>query len=200
MTEDVVITIGERGLEALCDAQTYILLETFNEPLNPSAAAKKLGVPANRLHYQVKRLAEAGLLRVVSENGRQKVYQRVDTRFQCRKDTLGVVREAITAGGNALLEGLQKEFVRALEASFEAAQQGADEEADEYVLLEPSEGVPHASYQPMLGVTEVRLSREGYEKVMRVMGEALEAAKEAAGEGKICTVAFALYAGRVVPG
>ena len=81
MTKDVVTTIGERGLEALYDAQTHILLETFKEPLNPSAAAKKLGVPANRLHYQVKRLAEAGLLRVVSENGRSRVYERVSTKI-----------------------------------------------------------------------------------------------------------------------
>ena len=200
MAEDVVTTIGEKGLEALYDAQTYILLETFSEPLNPSAAAKKLGVPANRLHYQVKRLSEAGLLRVVSENGRQKVYQRVDTKFRFRKEALYLVGEAITAGGNALLSRLQKGFARAFENFFRAVQCKADEENADYGLLDLGEGVPHASYQPMLGVAEVRLSRAGYEEVVRVMREALEAAEGAAGEGETCTVAFALYAGRVVSG
>ena len=200
MTESAAVTIDERGLKLLHNAETYILLETFNEPLNPSAAAKKLGVPANRLHYQVKRLTEAGLLRVVSENGRSRVYQRVGTKFRFRKEALGVVGAAITAGGNALLSRLQKGFAGAFENFFRAVQCKADEENADYGLLDLSEGVPHASYQPTLGVAEVRLSRAGYEEVVRVMREALEVAEGAAGEGETCTVAFALYAGRVVSG
>ena len=108
--------------------------------------------------------------------------------------------EALAAGGNALFEGLQRGFTGAFENFFGAAQREADEESAEYGLLELGEGVPHASYQPMLGVAEVRLSRAGYEEVVRVMREALEAAEAAAGEGETCTVAFALYAGRVVSG
>ncbi len=201
MTESAAVTIDERGLELLHNAETYLLLETFDEPLNPSAAAKKLGVPANRLHYQVKRLAEAGLLRVVSENGRSRVYERVGTKFRFRKEALGVVGEALTAGGNALLEGLQKGFTRAFETFFEAVQREADEENSEYGLLNLGKGVSVGAYQPALGMAEVRLSREGYASVARVMREALEAAERegVAGEGEACTVAFALYAGRVIP-
>ena len=62
---DEPFTLNEQQLELLCNANTYLLLETFKEPLNPSAAAKKLGLPANRVHYHVKRLAAAGLLRTV---------------------------------------------------------------------------------------------------------------------------------------
>ena len=197
MTENnVPITVDERGLEALHDANTYLLLETFKEPLNPSAAAKKLGVPANRLHYQVKRLSEAGLLRVVGENGRSRVYQRVGATFRFRKEALYVVAEALTAGADGLLEGLRKGFTRALETFFGMAQREADEGTDEFGLLELGEGVPQ-TYQPLLGVAEVRLSREGYASVVRVMREALEAAEgagEAEGEG--CTVAVVLYPGR----
>ena len=198
MTETAAVTIDERGLELLHNAETYLLLETFDEPLNPSAAAKKLSVPANRLHYQVKRLAEAGLLRVVSENGRSRVYERVGTKFRFRKEALGVVGEAITAGGNALLSRLQKGFARAFERFFKVVQCEADEENSDYGLLELGHGVPLNVYQPALGMTEVRLSREGYAEVVRVMREALEAADSKTGEGEVCTVAFALYPGRVV--
>ena len=202
MTENnVPFTVDEQGLELLHNAETYALLETFEEPLNPSAAAKKLGVPANRLHYHVKRLSEAGLLRVVSERGRSRVYQRVSTKFRFRKEALGVVAEAVTAGAGDLLEGLQKGFTRALETFFGAAQREADEDTDEYGLLDLGEGVPHA-YQPMLGMAEVRLSREGYASVVRVMREALTTAEkeadEGAGEGDVCTVAVVVYPGRAV--
>lgn len=70
MTDPELFTLNEQQLELLCNAKTYLLLQTFKEPTNPSAAAKKLGVPANRVHYHVKRLAAAGLLERVGRGRR----------------------------------------------------------------------------------------------------------------------------------
>ena len=203
---DEPFTLNEQQLELLCNANTYLLLETFKEPLNPSAAAKKLGLPANRVHYHVKRLATAGLLRTVSETGRRRVYQTVATRFRFRKELLGPVADALTAGGGDLLTGLQRGFVAAFERFFGAAQGEADEHSDyglgsDYGLLELGNGVPLRAYQPLLGVAEVRLSEKGYAKVIKAVQEALHDAEESteAGDAKPCTVAVVVYPGRAVP-
>ena len=37
MTEPETFTLNEQQLELLCDANTYFLLETFKDPMNPSA-------------------------------------------------------------------------------------------------------------------------------------------------------------------
>ncbi len=200
---DEPFTLNEQQLELLCDAKTYLLLETFKEPLNPSAAAKKLGLPANRVHYHVKRLAAAGLLRVVSENGRSRVYETVATKFRFRKELLGHVAASLTTGAGDLLTGLRQGFTNAFERFFEATQGEADEDASDYGRLELGDGVSLRAYQPLLGVAEVRLSEKGYAKVVQAVQEALHDAEgegtEAGDAAKPCTVAVVVYPGRAVP-
>ena len=197
---DKPFTLNEQQLELLCDAKTYILLETFKEPLNPSAAAKKLGMPANRVHYHVKRLATARLLRTVSENGRSRVYETVATKFHFRKELLGQVATSLTAGAEDLLTGLQREFVNSFEHFFQAAQGEADGDSSHYGLLELGDGVPLRAYQPLLGTAGVRLSREGYAQVVQAIMAALHDAElKESQSGETCTVAVVVYPGRAVP-
>ena len=199
-------TLNEFQLELFYNAKTYLLLETFTKAMNPSDAAKKLGVPANRVHYHVKRLAAAGLLQVVSETGRRRVYKTVATKFRFRKDLLEPVADALTAGGADLLGGLKDGFTTAFEQFFETARGEADEDSSDYGLLDLGTGQPQRAYQPLLGMTELRLSRKGYAQVVEAMMTALHAAEKTnAGEaekrsaGKPCTVAVVVYQGRAVP-
>ena len=197
---DKPFTLNERQLELLCDAKTYVLLETFKEPLNPSAAARKLGLPANRVHYHVKRLAAAGLLRTVSVNGRSRVYETVATRFRLRKSLLGSVAIALTTGAGDVLSGLRRGFVTAFEHFFNEAHREVNEGAEEYSILD-LEAEPFKAYQPLVGAVEVRLSPEAYAQVVRAMTAAVETAeRKAEGEGgETCTVAVVVYKGRMVP-
>jgi predicted HTH transcriptional regulator len=81
-------TLNEQQLELLSTIPLYQMLEHFAEPSTPSQVAKRLNRPANTVHYHVKRLVAAKLLRCAERNGRQCKYQRVSSKFRFHKSLL----------------------------------------------------------------------------------------------------------------
>lgn len=62
MTQTDAYPLNAQQLELVFNLPYYAALYILKEPLTPSKAARHLRVPANVMHYRVKRLLEAGLL------------------------------------------------------------------------------------------------------------------------------------------
>ncbi|WP_027480478.1 helix-turn-helix transcriptional regulator [Deinococcus pimensis] len=75
---------SREDVEALLDllARDLPLLSAFVRPATPSEAARRLGEPANRVHYRVARLARRGFLRPVERRGRVTFYEVTAYRYR----------------------------------------------------------------------------------------------------------------------
>jgi predicted transcriptional regulator len=79
---DEAMTINLEQLELLRDPKNYPLLKLLETPHNPSEAAKKFGLAPNTLHHRFKKLAEAKLIKEVSQRGNRRTYQVVSMYFK----------------------------------------------------------------------------------------------------------------------
>ena len=55
--------------------QNVDFLSQFHKPVCPSLVADRLGLPANLLHYRVKRLVDLGILERCGREGRRHLYK-----------------------------------------------------------------------------------------------------------------------------
>lgn len=100
--------LNERQLELVFNLPYYATLYLFKTPQTPSEAARRLQVPANVMHYRVKRLLEAGLLEVAEENGRSRTYRSVAERFSVSSDVIPALTDVLPAMLDAVLSKLHR--------------------------------------------------------------------------------------------
>jgi Helix-turn-helix domain len=189
-----VLTLNKQQLDLLQDFTHYPVLQIFEKPHNPSQVAKSLNMPANALHYRVKKLAEAGLLKLVSQHGRVRSYQSVANHFRVHRDLISTARESLGFSKD-LFDKVAKGFRKAEEDYID---QGFNKKDAEYIHfgLDDTGLQAMGKYEPCLGVFEVPLTQEQYQRLTR---ELLKLAREVSKEdvkktAKPCTVTIVAFA------
>jgi len=196
------LTLSEAQVHLLFDVRNVALLRLLRQPDTPSGAAKKLGLPANTLHYRVKRLAEVGLLEVAQERGRRRTYRTVAETFRIPKGLLYSVGEALPDMLEGLLGRVHRELMAEVERfsfSIAALEEGAEDDVTfdlEKALQVSTQRLESGHYPPTVAVSSFRLSAAGYQKLTGALREVLTSTEEERGE--VCTVALLVYRGRSV--
>lgn len=186
------MTINARQLELLQDFTNFPVLQIFTEPLNASQVAKRLNMPANTMHYRVKKLSEAGLLKVVEQRGRRRVYQSVATHFRVRRDLFRNLEDSSVLTKDALIK-LAKGYETALEEHIQKHARDDDDTGYIHFGIDESERVM-AAYEPCLGIFETSLSQEQYLKLTKALLDIAGEATKQSAKGKHCTVAVVAFA------
>jgi hypothetical protein len=188
-------TLNAAQLELLRNFTNFPVLQIFTEPNNPSDVATSLKMPANAMHYRVKKLYEAGLLNLVEQKGRRRTYQSVATNFRVHRDIFQSAKEPYSFSNDALGK-VTRGFN---EAQAEHIEKHLGEEKDSgyihFGVDETSERVMSA-YEPCLGIFDVPLSQEQYMKLTQTL---LDMAYEIKNDktkkkNKQCTIAIVAFA------
>ena len=188
--------LNERQLELVFNLPYYAALYLFKEPLIPSEAARRLQIPANVMHYRVKRLLEAGLLEVADDSNRSRTYKTVAHTFSISSEVLPAVTEALPSMLDGMLGKLHRNFLGRIEK----------DARDLETLLEDGPIAFKLSESLLLGDTKAHehpvwislatrcLSAAQYQKIVRAVSAILDEAQQDEGE-KRCTLAFLAYQG-----
>jgi DNA-binding transcriptional regulator GbsR (MarR family) len=186
------MTLNAAQLELLRDFTNFPVLQIFMEPHNPSQVAKGLKMPANSMHYRVKKLYEAGLLKVVEQKGRRRSYQSVAANFRVRRDLMQRLNDSHGFTNDALTK-LAKGYDTALEEHIEKHTKDSDDTGYIHFGIDDSERVM-ASYEPCLGLFETSLSQEQYFKLTKALLDIASETTKQSAKGKHCTVAIIAFA------
>ncbi len=115
MNQTHAYPLNERQLELLFNLPYYAALYLFKEPFTPSEAAQRLHVPANVMHYRVKRLLEADLLEIADDSTRSRTYKSVAHTFSISSEVLPAVTEALPSMLDGMLGKLHRNFLGRIE-------------------------------------------------------------------------------------
>lgn len=197
MSQSDAYLLNEAQLELVSNLPYYAALSMFKEPLTPSEAARRLRVPANVMHYHVKRLLEAGLLERTEEGGRGHLYKSVSQRFSVAPEVLPAATEALPAMLDTMLSKLHRNFLGRTEA--ELRDIDALLEAGP-VVFELNESLTLGSVEPhdyptWVSIATVELSAEQFQRFTDAVRGILDEAKADRGE-KRCTLAFLAFQGQ----
>lgn len=183
-------------IDLLADVGNHPILATFTEPQNPSEAARRLDMPANRLHYHVGKLADAGLLVEDERNGRSTRYRTVATRFLVPRELAGRFELALPAAGRDALERLTGAFEGALERHLRT-HLGVEEAGEGFVYdLQPGLAADaRIPFAPTLRVLEVAVPAERYAEALERIAAVLEELRADGPDdgGRGCTFAVAAF-------
>jgi DNA-binding transcriptional ArsR family regulator len=186
------LTLNAGQLELLRDFTNFPVLQIFAEPHNPSQVAKGLKMPANSMHYRVKKLYEAGLLKVVEQKGRRRSYQSVATNFRVRRDLMERLNNSHGLTSNALAK-LAKGYETALEEHIQKNTKDSDDTGYIHFGIDDSERIM-TSYEPCLGLFETLLSQEQYQRLTKALLDIAGETTKQGEKGKHCTVAIVAFA------
>jgi DNA-binding Lrp family transcriptional regulator len=186
------MTINAQQLELLQDFTTFPILQIFTEPSNPSQVAKSLNMPANTMHYRVKKLHEAGLLKMVSQKGRRRSYQSVATNFRVRKSLLQRLEPSVNPISKDALSKVARGYDAALA---EHVQKHLTDEMNPYVHFGiEDEGYQTISdYEPCFAVYEMPISKSDYKELTQTLIEMTNNYKNKNPKEKHCTVAIVAF-------
>lgn len=197
MTQADPYPLNETQLELVFNLPYYAALYLFRDPLTPSEVARRLRVPANVMHYRVKRLAEAGLLEVAEDNGRSRTYRSVARTFAISAEVLPAVTEALPAMLEGMLGKVQRNFLGRLETDLHDLEALLEHGP---VTFELSESLtlgtisPH-EYPVWTSLATRSLSSAQYQKIIEAVSAVLNEVEPDEGE-KLCTLAFVAFQGR----
>jgi DNA-binding transcriptional ArsR family regulator len=186
------LTLNAGQLELLRDFTNFPVLQIFAEPHNPSQVAKGLKMPANSMHYRVKKLYEAGLLKVVEQKGRRRSYQSVATNFRVRRGLMQTL-DASHNFTNDALSKVAKGYDTALAEHIQKHTKDSDDTGYIYFGIDDSERVM-TSYEPCLGLFETTLSQEQYQRLTKALLDIASETTKQSEKGKHCTVAIVAFA------
>ena len=196
MSQTDAYPLNAEQLELLFNLPYYGALYLFKEPLTPSEVARRMQIPANVMHYRVKRLVEAGLLEVADDGGRSRTYKTVSKRFSLAPELQAALGEAIPAMLETMLGKLHRNFLRSLETDMDSAgelfENGPVEFDLEDSLILGSTQPPQ--YGPWVSISTRALSAEQFQKVTQAVNAILAEVPVNEGE-KRCTLAFLAYRG-----
>ncbi len=198
MTEALIL--NERQLELLLDPKILSILGVFKTAKSPSEGAKELKLSASKLHYHVKKLAEAGLLVAKGKRGKSTLFEAVaKTYYIPEKQVPGM-----TLGMPQLLEGMFDAFKRGLEKSFEGKLRATLENSDFeqckcfFTLDQIDEVNFEDAYPGQLRFHTSFLTSEQYKKLMTTMLNTLNEFAKQSNENadtKACSVSFVCFQG-----
>jgi DNA-binding Lrp family transcriptional regulator len=185
------MTINAEQLGLLQDFTNFPILQIFTEPRNPSQVAKNLKMPANSMHYRVKKLHEAGLLKIVEQKGRRRSYQSVATNFRVHRDVLQRLEQSENPIGRDAFSKVAKGYETALE---ECVNKHVAEN-DPYIQfgIEDEGYKTIADYEPFFAVYEMSISKADYKKLTQTLIEIVDKYKNGNPKDKHCTVAVVAF-------
>lgn len=188
-------------LELVFDLRNVQVLRALRTPQTASGVAKTLELLPTLVHYRINKLLGAGLLQVVNDNGKGRVFRTVHETFSVPRDLAAELGDTLPG----MLETLLNRVYRAFFAEFEklSLDLGAFDEAGDTVTvdLERNLGVSgergtagRFRYVPRAAVTSVKLSEARYEEVAEALRRTISGEK---GEdsGEQCTFAVLSYRG-----
>ena len=184
-------TLSKEQLRLLSTIGLFNLLEYFTKPQTPSQVAKQIALPANGVHYKVKQLYKAGLLRIAEQKGRQKTYQVISREFRFHKKLLPVIAKRFPEGLDQHLKKAQKLFIQEVEkeALKENAFKQDPENASYYVLSFPNFSELN-DIAPSAVTIEVSLTRGNFIKYQDKLIALEKEITENASQGDIYTLVF----------
>ncbi len=168
----------QRQVQDLLELLPHLnLLGEFLEPQNPSQVARRLGLPANRVHYHVKRFVRQGFLQAVTTKGRSTSYQATALEFRAPEQLVSLfsVRQMV----QTTLDGFSRHVISQFEQSSLRFDPTEDDESSLIVSL--TKGVSSSSQSepkrrwdiPQLNGRVLRLSSTGYQKLMQQLQDLL---------------------------
>lgn len=186
-----LLTLNAAQLELLRDFTNFPILQIFTEPHNPSQVAKGLKMPANTLHYRVKKLYEAGLLKLVEQKGRRRSYRSVATKFRVRRDIFQSLNPHLSFTKDAL-----GKVARGYETALETYTNKHSDDQDDYIHFGIDDQGEHvmSAYEPCLGLFETSLSQEQYLKLTKALLDIASETTKQSAKGKHCTIAIVAFA------
>jgi DNA-binding MarR family transcriptional regulator len=192
-----LMTLTPEQYDLLCDAANAPILQTFSHPRNPSDVAKSLGVPANSMHYRVNKLHAAGLLNLVSENGRRRTYQSVATRFRVHQSVLFNRGERPSFPEDALTRVSTSFAVAQTDYIEKHINDGDDPDYVHFDIRESSSPDSMVGFEPCLSIFEMPLSQAQYERLSKALLKIIDEIKKepTKRDTKQCTVALVAFAG-----
>lgn len=169
--------------EALLDfAYGARLLEKFMEPSTSSQAAHALAEPANRVAYHVRKLTEAGLLRVAGRQGKRVLYQVTAQTFHVPRALVQLdepltliepaMRDITTAYAHAILEWQTRNAADTLagDGSHLIVQLDGQPQADQG---EAQPQTPEGPYAPAMRMRTLQITPEQYRRAQAAMDRIL---------------------------
>lgn len=201
MTQTDAYTLNESQLELVFNLPYYATLYLFKTPLTPSAAARRLQVPANVMHYRVKRLYEAGLLEVADDNGRSRSYRSVSQEFSVPPEVLPAVTEAVPAMLDTMLSKLHRHVLESTEKELWDLEALTQDGPFTFDLGEPLIFGPEDRYFSRVSVSSIDLSADQYRRVVETVMSAFDKVQQevknsSEGETTRCTLAFMAFQGQ----
>jgi len=174
------------------------LLEKFIEPSTSSQAAHALVEPANRVAYHVRKLMEAGLLRVAERQGKRVLYQVAAQTFHVPRALVRldepltlikpVMRDITTAYAHAILEWQTRNAADTLggDGSHLIVQLDGHPQDDQ---VEADPQTPEGPYAPAMRIRTLQITPEQYRRAQAALDRILTdlATEEDTSCAKKCT-------------
>lgn len=189
------LTVNEEQLRLLSDVSVYGMLERFDEPRTPTEAAKRLRLPANTVHYHVKRFVAAGLLRVTENNGRQHKYQRVADKFRFHESLLPTYEKEFPESLAQHLKKINKHFVKQTE-KMQPSDFVRDPKDSAFILLEFKDFDDMDVDKTVALTLEVSLTKKQHAKFVEALEKLFVEIKASVSEGGDYTFCFLTCPGR----
>jgi DNA-binding Lrp family transcriptional regulator len=192
-------TVNEKQLALISDIKLYSILERFHEPRTPSEVAKRLKLPANTIHYHVKKLVAAKLLVCVAKHGRQCKYERVSDTFRFHESLLPMFEFKSTNSVAQHLQKIQKHFLSHAEKTTDEDYK-RDKNDPAYLLLDFKDFEDMTEAQNTLAMTlEVSLSRAQHDKFVKALQRLFADIKQGVSKGEMYTFCLLTSPGRATP-
>ena len=197
MAQTDAYPLNERQLELIFNLPYYAALYAFKDPLIPSEAARRLRVPANVMHYRVKRLYEAGLLQVVDDSSRSRTYRSVAQRFSISPEVLPAVTEAMPAMLDTMLSKLHRHALQRTEAELRELETLAQDKPFTFDLSESLtiEKDNPKGYPSWVAISTIDMNATQYRKILDAVRQVFDEAEADKGENR-CTLAFLAFQGQ----
>ena len=195
-TETNAYPLNAEQLGLVFNLPYYSALYLFKEPLTPSEVARRMQVPANVMHYRVKRLLDAGLLEVADDSSRSRTYQTVAERFLLSPELQPAVGEAVPTMLDGMLSKLHRNVLQSIETGSgdtEALLENGPIEFDLNDSLNLGIVKPY-DYPVSAAISTRALSAAQFQRVVKAVTTILNEVPIEEGE-KRCTLAFLAYQG-----
>jgi DNA-binding MarR family transcriptional regulator len=188
-------TVNEQQLELIGDIKLYGILSRFDEPRTPSEVAKRLRLPANTIHYHVKRLVAAKLLTCVAKNGRQCKYQRVSDKFRFHESLLPTYEKEFPESLAQELKKINRHFLNQCE-KMQPSDFPRDEANPSYLLLDFHDFEDMEAERTVAMTLGVTLTKKQHAKFVKVLENLFAEIKDNVSPGEDYTFCFLTCPGR----
>jgi hypothetical protein len=197
--EELRLTLNAQQFKYLLDPQSFLLLSHFTESKSPSDVAKEMNMPANVIHYRVKRAVKLGLLVIAERQGRRHCFRLAAEKFRVPLDLLPLISEVTPHMLKRALTKIHKGFSQELSQVQNTLYESAyDVDGERFVDLDIQNSVLAKAFFPVIQLLEIRLQPAHYVNLVEILTRGLtEAQEKVNSEGQLCTFVIIAYQGSI---